>query len=347
MSNNFRPRFHADGKFRILMISDFHERPGKGKKVCTDMMVAGIEALLCQTNPDMVLIGGDQCVAADEPEGIRAHMEYMISPVLKRSLPWAAVFGNHDREAGHDIADEQKVYETIPGCLSTAGPEKVSGVGNFCVEILSSKDDSVAFHIWGLDSHAESKRDFVKYLSLPADTQFVLPSHFNDGSWQAGVMPDQVMWYYNESLRREQEAGKKIPAIMMMHIPVPEFCLVARNPEETGAKGNKREAICCPELNSGLFMTCLQRGDVRGIFCGHEHLIDFDGEYCGITLAYDACIGYNMSAHDDLRGGRVIDIGEDGSLETYCVKLMDIMGEKAVRNPDFFEGGCKYHFRNL
>ena len=217
MSNIFRPRFHADGKFRILMISDFHERPGKGKKVCTDMMVAGIEALLCQTNPDMVLIGGDQCVAADDSEGIRAHMEYMISPVLKRSLPWAAVFGNHDREAGHDIADEQKVYETISGCLSTAGPEEVSGVGNFCVEILSSKDDSVAFHIWGLDSHAESKRDFVKYLNLPADTQFVLPSHFNDGSWQAGVMPDQVMWYYNESLRREQAAGKKIPAIMMMH----------------------------------------------------------------------------------------------------------------------------------
>ncbi len=339
-------RFNDNGSFRILMISDFHERRGE-RPDNTHMLIAAIEALLVETNPDMVLIGGDQCLAVDTPEEMKAHMENMISPILKRHLPWAAVMGNHDREGGHDLADEQKVYESIAGCVSKECTEEISGVGNHCIEILSSNDDSVAYHIWGLDSHAESKRDFVKYLNLPPDTQFVLPNPFNDGSWQAGVLPDQVMWYYNESLRREKAAGKKIPAIMYMHIPIPEYCLIARNPEECGAKGNKRETICCPELNSGLFMTCLQRGDVKGIFCGHEHLIDFDGQYCGVTLAYDACIGYNMSAHDDLRGGRVIDIMQSGELNTYCVKLMDIMGDKAVRNHNMFEGGCKYHFRNL
>ncbi len=340
-------RFRKDGKFRILMISDFHESVSDGRPCRTDRMVEGIEALLQHTNPDLVLIGGDQCIDANTFDDMKAHMEYMISPILKRKLPWAAVFGNHDREGGHTLEEEERVYETIDGCLNQAGPEEVSGVGNYCIEILSSKDDSVAYHIWALDSHAESKRDFVKYLNLPADTRFVMPRPLHNGSWQGGIMPDQVMWYYNESLKREKKAGKKIPAIMYFHIPIPEYLLVEKNPEECGAKGNKREVVCCPELNSGLFMTCLQRGDVKGMFCGHEHLIDFDGKYCGITLAYDACIGYNMSAHDDLRGGRVIDLTEDGDMETYAVKLMDIMGDKAIRSDELFEGGCNYFFRVL
>ncbi len=340
-------RFHENGTFRILMISDFHESVSGNRPCRTDRMVEGIRALLDETNPDLVLIGGDQCIIADSFEEMKAHMEYMISPILERGLPWAHVFGNHDREGNHTLEEEERAYEAIPGCLSEAGPEEVSGVGNYCLEILSSTDDTPAYHIWALDSHAESKRDFVKYLNLPADTQFVLPSPLGNGSWQGGVMPDQVMWYYGESLRREKAAGRKIPAILYMHIPIPEYCLVERNPEECHATGNKREKVCCPELNSGLFMTCLQRGDVRGIFCGHEHLIDFDGTYCGITLAYDACIGYNMSAHDDLRGGRVINLTEDGGMTTHCVKLMDIMGDRAIRDPALFEGGCQYHFRNL
>ncbi len=340
-------RFNKDGKFRILMISDFHEHVTGGRPCRTDRMVEGIEALLAESKPDLVLIGGDQCIEENTFEETKAHMEYMISPILKRGLPWACVFGNHDREMGLSIEEEEKVYESIEGCLNEAGPEEISGVGNYCLEILSSEDNSVAYHIWALDSHAESKRDFVKYLNLPEDTRFVLPKPLHNGSAQGGVMPDQVMWYYGESLKREKRAGKRIPAIMYLHIPIPEFCLVERNPEQCNAKGSKREIVCCPELNSGLFMSCLQRGDVKGIFCGHEHLIDFDGQYCGITLAYDACIGYNMSAHDDLRGGRVIDLTEDGGMETRCIKLMDIMGDKAIRSTEIFEGGCNYFFRVL
>ena len=64
-------------------------------------------------------------------------------------------------------------------------------------------------------------------------------------------------------------------------------------------------------------------------------------------MAYDSCVGYNMSAHDDLRGGRLIELNEDGSFETRHIKLMDLLGVDAMRNPDFFEGGCKYFIRKL
>ena len=61
-----------------------------------------------------------------------------------------------------------------------------------------------------------------------------------------------------------------------------------------------------------------------------------------------AALGYNMSGHDDLRGGRVIDLYEkDGTVQTYNVKLMELLGRDAMRDPDYFEGGCKYFIRKL
>jgi hypothetical protein len=332
-------RFHQDGTFRILMISDFHALDEFSPKLTT-----GIDALLTHTKPDLVLVGGDQCLDKSTPAEVSEYMRRIMAPVISRGLPWAHVFGNHDREMGISLEEEEAVYEALPGCLSERGPHDISGIGNYCLPILSHDSQNVAYHIWALDSFAET-RDYVSNFGLPADTQFILPRPFGYGRVNASPMFDQVMWYYRESERREKEAGYKIPAIMYMHIPIIEFCLIARNPEECNAYGNKREDVCGSELNSGLFMACLQRGDVKGIFCGHEHLNDFQGEYCGITLAYDSCIGYNMSAHDDLRGGRVIDLQEDGGMQTHHVHLLDIMGEAAVRNPGFFEGGCNYFFR--
>ncbi len=338
-------RFHKDGSFKILMISDFHAGTRFNPK-----LVAGIEALVKKAEPDLVLLGGDQaaggCFDVFNEETLYNYLAAVLEPVNSRGIPWAHVFGNHDREAGMSNERQEPVYERFPLCLSTAGPENVYGVGNYCLPVLSSKDDTVAYNIWALDSNRQNC-DYIKEFLLPEDERIVMPDCFGDGKIQASPMFDQVMWYYNESLRRERENGKKIPAIMYMHVPIIEFCLIYRNPEECGMIGSKREAVYCSEMNSGLFMACLQRGDVKGIFSGHEHLNDFQGKYCGITLAYDSCVGYDMSAHDDLRGGRIIELHEGGGFETGHIKLMDILGEFAMRRPDFFEGGIKYFIRNI
>lgn len=334
-------RFHSDGNFRILMISDFH-----AGKNCSVKLMEGMEALLKDTDPDLVLVGGDQCLDVSTADEAKAYMERIMQPVIRRGLPWASVFGNHDREVGIPVEDEENAYERIEGCLSEAGPADIHGVGNYRLDILSHDSDEVAFHIYALDSFT-NLHDYIRLFGLDPDTKFRLPHSFANKNDQATPMFDQIMWYYTDSLRCEKEAEKKIPAIMYMHVPVMEYCLIERNPEETDARGNKREKVGCSEMNSGLFLTCLQRGDVKGIFCGHEHLCDFSGEYCGITLAYDSALGYNMSAHDDLRGGRVIDLKRDGTIQTYHLKLIDLLGKAAMRDPDYFEGGCKYFFREL
>ena len=63
------------------------------------------------------------------------------------------------------------------------------------------------------------------------------------------------------------------------------------------------------------FAAILQRGDIKGIFVGHDHVNDFVGNYCGIKLGYDANIGfgtYGLEGEDKdrLRGARVFRINE-------------------------------------
>ena len=340
-------RFNKDKKFRVLMVSDFHL--GINPKLQEDYnykVIRGLNALLETAKPDFVMIGGDQCLNYGTPENIKAKFEEIIEPIISRKIPWAAVFGNHDRECGLGLDEEMKIYQSIPYCLAEAGPEDISGVGNYQIPVLASDSDEIKYNLWAMDSQHRVD-DFIKKFGLAEDTRIVMPHHINDGSGDGCPLFDQVMWYYNKSVEIEKEQGKKVPGVMFMHISLPEYMTIAHNPEECGAIGSKRESNCSTELNSGLFLASLQRGDIKGFFFGHDHLIDLQGEYCGITMACDAALGYNMSAHDDLRGGRIIDLYEDGGLETYMVKLIDILGRSAMRDEDYFEGGCRYHIRTL
>lgn len=322
------------------MISDMH-----AGKECNPKLIRGIEALIAQSRPDFVMLGGDQCLFREQDE-IRDYFIKILEPILKRGLPWAAVFGNHDREAGIDIREEMKLYESIDGFLGESGPEELSGVGNYTIPVLSSGNNSVAYRIWALDSH-RGHENTNKAFGLPADTVISLPNTDGYIINQSMPYPDQVAWYFNKSVEYEKQAGIKVPGVMFFHIMIPEFLYVSHNPEQTNAVGMQREKLESTLFNSGIFTFALQRRDIKGFFFGHDHLNSLQGEYCGITMACDAAVGYDMSAHDDMRGGRIIDLYENGDMQTRMLYLIDILGRDAFRDPGYFEGGSKYNIRVL
>ncbi len=329
--------FKKNGKFRILAVSDFHA----GKDYCRKLKT-GFEALLESTKPDFVMLIGDQCLNKATFDETKNYMADIMEPVIKRKLPWSAVFGNHDREMGIPIGEEMKAYAQLPGFYGEAGPENISGIGNFIIPIYSEEGERIKFALWGLDSGLY-QRDTLGH----SKDELILPdSPFGRNS---DGTPDlsQVMWYYNESVKLEEEAGEKIPGIIFTHVPIPEFVYISRNPEECCARGNMREAPGCAALSTGLFNAAVERGDIKGFFFGHDHLNDLQGEYLGITMAYDGALGYDMSTHDDLRGGRVIDIDAGGNIETKMISLWSLMGKDCLRNPEFMEGGCQYFIRKL
>ena len=74
--------------------------------------------------------------------------------------------------------------------------------------------------------------------------------------------------------------------------------------DKHGVVGEKNEEVCPGSFNSGLFAAMLERGDVKGVFCGHDHVNDFIGNYYGIYLGYAANTGFGTYG---LGGTQIID----------------------------------------
>ena len=318
-------RCGENGKFKVLVLSDAHAGVGFSAQ-----LAPAVGALIAHDRPDLVIFNGDTAgcgpVHVETADQLRAVLTALTAPIEAAGIPWAHTFGNHDDNYGLENAAAEPVYERFPHCVSKAGPAALGGTGNYMLPVFG-RDGNVAFALWGLDSHRDFRDNFGAF-GLPEDTQYVLPVHFAEGRGYDTVRFRQAMWYYRTSEALEQRCGKKVPGLMFMHIPLPEMWLVYNNREETGFTGNARETVACSELNSGLFMACLERGDVKAIVFGHDHISDFKGSYCGIELAYDAGIDYDCYQHDDLRGGRmyVLDENDPWRFDSYLLRVRDVMG---------------------
>ena len=319
-----------DGKFRILCFSDSH-----GIKDFDRRVVRDIEAITEGTKPDLVLFLGDNVWrdGGENEDTLRAFMTAVTEPLTKRGIPWAHVFGNHDMEHGFLTNDQQKVYESIEGCLSTAGPEEVYGTGNWVLEIKSEHSDKTVYNVWGLDS-GRGVGEFLDCCGLPRDTKTKLSDPLYMSSGYDAVKFTQQMWYWNESLRIEKENGGKVPGLMVMHIAVPEYVLLYKNVQETDFIGTHSESVGSAPVNSGMLATLAQRGDVKTLVAGHDHINDCEGTYLGIRLTYDAGIGYDGYCHGDLRGGRIVDVTEADpwNVNTYMVRSSEFVENYEYEN---------------
>lgn len=107
-----------DGKFKIVQISDTHMVTGVG--VCKDAIDAHgrnlseseadprtvdfMGRILDVEKPDLVVLTGDQ-LHHDIPDSQSALFK-VLAPIIERSIPFAAVFGNHDSEGIHALSRE-------------------------------------------------------------------------------------------------------------------------------------------------------------------------------------------------------------------------------------------------
>ncbi|MBQ7638146.1 MAG: metallophosphoesterase [Clostridia bacterium] len=320
-------RFHG-GSFKILSISDLHGIVNYDKRLTRDL-----GAMLDAVKPDLLLILGDIADhdALESEENLRGYLRDINAEAAKRNVPWAHTFGNHDSEENTSFS-QMAVYEEMSHCISRRGPADIHGVTNYVLPILSETDESVLFNVWMLDSH-DSLGDLMREFSLgdPAnkwDMQCAYPSCLH--GWASGyntLNVDQVVWYYNESKRFEKEAGRKVPGLLGLHIPLPEYQILHKNPAECYYEGTMRETNGNSPLNSGLLNALLDRGDVKTVVAGHDHINDGSGIFMGIKLTYDAGLSYDCYCHDDLRGGRVFEITADdpAKVQTYMVRSRDCL----------------------
>lgn len=66
------------------------------------------------------------------------------------------------------------------------------------------------------------------------------------------------------------------PGLAFQHIPLPEHDIVRQGP----IVGQYHEAVCAPEINTGLFAAYAQAGDVKAVTVGHDHVRHRTDQLC-------------------------------------------------------------------
>ena len=294
--------FRPDGSFRILYLSDFQET----YEEFDPRTLRGVNAVLDAERPDLIVLCGDNCNGPriTDADGLRRYLGKMTAPFVTRSIPWCHVNGNHDYDAAVPMDEQLRIYQAVPGCLTQSVPG-IPGTTNFMLPVRSSDDTRIAAAVWGLDTgnHIEDIRPGLKEEALRPGQP--LPSSV----WSI-VRFEQLMWYWQTSVALEQAAGAPVPGVMAMHVSPWEFNYMRDYPEALSVIGNYEEPYGLGALNSGVFATLVQRGDVRCVCTGHTHFNTCQSQYCGVWMCNVGSAGYSAYGSAELRGGRIVDLNE-------------------------------------
>ena len=310
-------RFDKSGKFRILMVSDRQETLDYDKRT-----PRALRMLIDHVKPDLMILGGDNCDGrkVKTREELKAYLDIFTAPMTETGTPFMHVYGNHDYDVDVPAEEQSDIYESYPTCVSGRSPKGVPGVSNYALPILAHDSDSIKYCIYAFDTHHKNAelRPGVSTESL------LLPNKYKPMRKWDIIRFEQQMWYWNLSKALEEKEGRTVRGMAVMHVVPHEAALTMKNPEETGLKGAADETLQCGVLNSGFFATVLQRGDIDVIAAGHSHEDTIDAVYGGVRFCLDGCAGFSPYGIDEIRGGRVFEISEDGSHETYMVAYSDI-----------------------
>ncbi len=275
-------RFKADKKFKIVQFTDTHiiaDDPASEAAFKT------IGEVLDKEKPDLVVFTGD--VVTGKP--VEKGWSLVTEPVIKRNVPFAVVFGNHDDENGLSRAQISDLLVRMPGCLFVPKVENVFGYGNYVLEVKSSSGSNKAALLYCMDSNAYS----------------TIAGLDGYGWFHA----DQIDWYREQSKKQAVANGKVLPALAFFHIPIPEYTEAYKN-EKNAPIGIRLEDECSPKINSGMFAAMLECGDVMGMFVGHDHVNDYVAYLHGIALAYGRFSGGKTTYCDLPNGARIIELTE-------------------------------------
>ncbi|QPG75429.1 hypothetical protein FOA43_002783 [Brettanomyces nanus] len=270
----------VDHKFKILQIADIHLVAGFGRcrdpwpdienrqknKCLGDLKtIQFVERVLDLEKPNFVIFTGDQ-VFGSESKDFETAIFKAVKPVIDRKIPYAMVMGNHDSEGSLSREQIYQLLDTLPYSISKAGPEEISGVGNYHLTVTSDKDTE--------------NKDLILYL---------LDSHSYTHSKVPGY--DYIKEDQKEFVRMEYENETKlwgdIPMAMgFFHIPLPEYREYKNEHGQARPMvGQYKEGCTAPIYNSHMFELFKEIG-VSVVSVGHDHCNDYCLDYNGVWLCY-------------------------------------------------------------
>lgn len=313
----------AFGATRRMKIVQFNDT--QGGHAADRRTIEFMGKVLDQEKPDFALINGDVIDGSPTTDvQVKQGLNNFVSPMESRGVKWAVTFGNHDEDSVEEHGTsmtEDRLLEFVRQYKHNVNPPKMDGVpGHTNAQILvrGSRGAAPAFAIWLLDSG--------RYAS-EADTHGQSTDGLKSYDW---IRPAQIRWYEDASAATEARFGRRTPGLMFFHIPTFEHEMMwhaSQAAEEASdhaeavrrhrITGVKHEDVYHGLVNSGIYASVKERGEVKGIYCGHDHINTYTGDYYGVELGYAPGTGFDPYGLNDgtwdqhtLRGARVFELDE-------------------------------------
>lgn len=323
-------QFSNDKTFRIMQIADIQENPEPSVDT-----IKLIEAALDQGKPDFVVLTGDQLQGynpsyrKDAADKIKQAITAITLPLVKRNIPFAVTYGNHDYQAGLSNQQQDAIYQQLPNFQQ---PQYYYSAGT-CAYIINSNDsDKPAIVVYLIDSGVNKA----------------------NGGYNA-ISYDVIDWFKETAQQIKQQYQQDIPSIVFMHIPLQEYyqALKVVNkktpnshpgyrifdlnyytlPADAKFGGNFNESVCCADENSGFFMTAKKYTNLFAIYNGHDHKNSFVINHQGVDLGYSPGCGFNTYGPGIQRGTRLFEFNQDQpqAYHTEVLRYQQLIGNKASK----------------
>lgn len=327
-------RFDENGEFTIFHLTDCQD-----VYPANQTMVQFINHVLDKYDPDLVVLGGDNCV--DNTGNIEAAITEIANIFVAKETYFTLVFGNHDREGDRGSNDVLLSYYKKAGgkyCLAYDAVPALSGAGTHNLPIFSSKNLlKVAYNLYMFDSGTSGYTDA------------------NGNNGYECVWEDQVQWFETvNSAYTLANGGKVIPSMVFQHIIVGEvYEALYKEKSEVAISLDSRfvngkeydltmadlsvikdgfmlEAPCPGVEDSRQFEAMVEQG-VVATFSGHDHINTFTIEYQGVDIVNTPGCTFHSYGHAYNRGGRIITLHEG---ETEYDSEVLLLVEEAMENSD-------------
>ena len=319
-SEDARLKFDDNGDFTILHLTDWHcgyPLPALHKQLVLES--------LAEAKPDLVVLGGDLSEAAneDQPAAIKEICEIFV----QAEIPFVITFGNHDYMHGYTIDEMFSFYQKFGGAyfIGTDEQPDLFGCGTCSIPVYAHDGSRVAYNIYCFDSG-----DSVA------------------GQGYDSVHADQIEWYREKAEElKDANGGEFVPAVVFQHIIVQEIydkLFPAAQKYSVGVReydtqnydllpipnlsnikdGYIFEKPCPGYYNHGQLDAMSKNGDVRAIFCGHDHYNSFTVEIDGVDIVNTPSVKPHIFLRKINWGSRVITLHEDGSYESRVLTALEL-----------------------
>ncbi|EER45399.1 phosphoesterase [Histoplasma capsulatum H143] len=228
------PRIRKDGRFKIMQASDLHLSTGLGK--CREPIphlkdeskceadprtLEFLERMLDEEKPDLVIISGDQVNGDTAPDAATAIFK-LADIFVKRRIPYAAIFGNHDDEGNLDRSQSMALLHNYR-TLYQSWPSRCRWRGHYIVEsdilILTPRSERLQ------KSHREYRYIHMNlaFIHIPFPEYRDRNSAFY-GNWTEPSTAPRFNSGFRDAL-----VSENVVVVSCGHDHVNDYCMLSRN----------------------------------------------------------------------------------------------------------------------